>query len=227
MKKLILLFCTCILSACVAIEPILPDDISSSQLDAETGVFIGSYANVITPPRIGYSYFYFRNIASGEVHEVSDRFKPTFFSESVQGSQFAFVLPVGKYEFYNYHAVLVRMDIVTGADYSLHWYAEQDFSISFNVEANKISYIGELKLVPILREKVVKQTMPPTKMGQPEKVKDVIETYVVGPTWEISNQQDRDISSLEKRYPTLNWGNINVIIPIAEDISTPNLVFLK
>ncbi len=68
-----------------------------------------------------------------------------------------------------------------------------------------------------------------SKMGLPddENPRLRLETFTAGAIWEISNQQSRDVSSLRKHYPSLNWNNINIIIPKVEDISVPELIFLK
>jgi len=103
---------------------------------------------------------------------------------------FAFQLPEGRYELFNFELSTGGMKINT------HRRMKDDISLPFDVKAGQVSYLGEFVSLPVYRQ------------GG---------TEAFGGIWSVRDQQARDIQRAKQKLPGTSFENVVATIP---DVST-------
>ncbi len=216
MKLLTLIFLTCValLTGCAA-KPPLPETLGVQDLNAKQGILIGSLSRPSNKIAFNSYTLLFRNIDSDESYEVTARSDPmsgrfvddfvnldTGNGQLVNGSQFAIIMPVGRYEMYNF-----RLHRMEPSGDSTTYSAKSDFSIPFEINGGEIKYIGEFRNVP--------NTFMHSWLG--------IETEMLaGGSWDVYDGSVRDKDRLKGRFPTVPWDTTKVELLAP----APNLMML-
>lgn len=201
---IMVLTCVAWLSGCAA-KPPIPETLALQDLNAKQGLLVGALSRPSQKIAFNSYTLLFRNIDNGETYKVvarcdpmSGRYEDDFVNapaaggQLVNGSQFAILVPAGRYEMYNYylHKMEPNGDSVT---YS----AKEEFSIPFEVNGSEIKYIGEFRNVP--------DTFMHTWLG--------IETEVLaGGSWDIYDGSNRDAERLKGRFPAMPWSQMKVAL---------------
>lgn len=156
MKRIIFyLLSSAVLLSCSVKPPMTlkPELISKSSGD---GLLIGSFSRINGKPRFNQYSFYFID-SLGNEREITIKpelittvkYPDDFDTGEVSGSLFAFILPEGKYTFNRYYN-LYQVSIGMYKDYN----PSEDFNIPFEVRSGQISYVGEIRFYPKLKEGV-------------------------------------------------------------------------
>ena len=176
-----------------ALTPILPETLTHTDLEHGNGILVGSISREsVDWPYYNYGIF-FRRIGGKKRYLIEIRgewagywswkseFSDNFKGDDASGSLFAFILPAGDYEIYQY---FLRSH--TGPQERV-FRATKDFSIKFTIRPGEIGYIGEF-------------------LGQAIMTKDIIGIPVpVGGNWRLRNQFTRDIQLLTEKYLDMDF----------------------
>ena len=184
------------LSACTEV-PLKPDTLTQSDLSAENGVLVGAISR--GPAEWLYTTYavQFREVGTTEMPETyvqmssksffylgDPKFDDDFASDESSGAIFAYVLPPGEYEFYQYY--LHRGTGVGWVEFRSH----DDFSIKFAIEPGRITYVGEFRADPVNGKNMFGIFVP------------------AGIDLTLHNAQQRDLSILAAKYPNLDISNV-------------------
>jgi hypothetical protein len=196
------------LAAC-ANKLLKPDGVSGSSLTPTNGVLVGSFARSPDGPVYYSQTFYFKNAKTGEVREIKSQ--PTFNlytgktpddfnTPGSAGAVFVFSLPAGAYTFHNF-----RLYQANGS-FQQNWTSKEDYSIPFEIQANTVNYVGEIKLEGLKGRNFFGMAVP------------------AGGVWLVSDQLDRDMDILKKTRADIPASNTVSIIPTRKDVFTPLVV---
>ncbi len=120
--------------------------------------------------------FYFRSM-DGNGIDQSIAYSP-HWAIPTDDSLFAFSLPPGRYEFYDFRLA---------AGNNVYWTAADEFSIPFTVEQGETAYLGEIRTIPLRGKNLFGITVP------------------AGGYFEIGDLFKRDIPNLQSQFPDVNW----------------------
>ncbi|GAA4503295.1 hypothetical protein [Pseudaeromonas paramecii] len=183
------------LVACATKAP-MPEQLAATDL-ANQGLVVGSITRPPLKPAFNSYALLFRNIDSKQEYRVrisadmmSGRYEDDILDQGVAGSKFALLLPPGRYELYNFS--LFMMDPAGG---DTTYFAKQDFSVPFAVQAGEIQYIGEFRNKPV--------TYIRSFMGMEAEI-------LAGGSWDIYDNSGRDLGRMETRFPGLAWSDAKV-----------------
>jgi len=166
---------------------------NTNTIEEPFGVIVGSLARDPSSHRYDVQKFHFENIETEKRYSLAltpmggkqyrDRFDH-FSTVEATGDVYQFQLPVGRYRFYNFYLNIKQ------PDGRRSWAAQEDYSIPFEVTANEVKYLGEIKQIPFFGSSF---------LG--------LRNYA-GSTWVISNKFERDIGVLKAEFPNLSLDNM-------------------
>jgi|GEM_PF-1017788 len=171
-------------------------------------ILIGSFSRRPWDRKYHGQSFFFKNSVTGRKYRISASnsfgflgVTPVDFKEfDTHGGIFLRELPPGDYEFYNF--ILVQ----SSGTYTKSFESKEDFSIPFTVEANKLNYIGQIKLFVLTGRNIFGMILNN------------------GGYWEVSDQIERDLPIVKDKYPTLQNSDVISIIPTIKTIPTPLVI---
>ena len=182
------------LAACAAKAP-MPEQLAATDL-ANQGLVVGSITRPSLKPAFNSYALLFRNIDSKQEYRVrisadmmSGRYEDDILDQGVAGSKFALLLPPGRYELYNFSLFMM------GPAGDTTYFAKQDFSVPFAVQAGEIQYIGEFRNKPV--------TFMHSFMGMETEM-------LAGGSWDIYDNSGRDLGRMETRFPGLAWSDAKI-----------------
>lgn len=208
MYRLIILMAALAITGC-ATNSLTPQAVTQSDLNENKGILVGSFSRDPAARQYYSQTFRFKNVSTGEKYDITSQ--PTFniFSGKTpddfqtpqsKGGIFIFALPPGKYTFYNF-----RLYQSNGIYYQ-DWWSNEDYSIPFEVMADSVNYIGEIKLIPIMGNNFFGMKVH------------------AGGYWEISDQKERDSKVILKKHPFISMDSSINIIPEVKEIFTPLVI---
>ena len=204
MPKFFLVLVIFIVSACATGVP--KSQISNAATpDGQSvarGVIVGSFT------QIGKTYvrsISFRHIASGKSFTIA---QGTFLSRNDFkgnidgiGIVFAYELPVGEYEFFDYE-ISYNDGLVSKV-----WRPQAKFSIPFEVNGGKINYLGDIRLIP-------------------SRGKNFLGLAIdAGGAFLFANELERDLPIIRRRFSHLLNEDVNPAVPTSGDISGAAILF--
>lgn len=176
-----------------ATTPLLPETLTHADLQRGKGILIGSIARGIAEwPYYNYGIFY-RRVGETEVSLIEvtgnrvgywswrSNFSDDFNGADSSGSLFAYTLPAGRYEIFQYF-----LRYASGPDERI-LRATKNFSIEFTIQSGEIAYIGEFLVNAVMKKDLI---------GVPVPVDGI---------WSLRNQFDRDISLFTSTFPEINF----------------------
>lgn len=208
LKNLLIVLTIFILAACAS-KNLKPEPVTKDHLSGGNAVLIGSFSRNPSAPAYYSQTFFFRNVETNKTHEIKSQQEFNIFSGKTPdefntaqnaGATFVFQLPAGKYLLYNFS--LYRP---TGVGYT-YYSSKADFAIPFEVNPNKVNYLGELKLEGATGKSFFGRSVP------------------AGGIWIISNQKERDIHILKTTMPGFPLEDVISVIPTKKEIFTPLVV---
>lgn len=210
MKKLTLLIIGLFLLGCETsniANTETPVSISQADLGADTGIVVGTYTRTLNKKHYSHRRFFFQNIDTKQKYTIRSRstFNPLkrdtnihhFTDKESEGDVFAFVLPAGKYHFYNFQ---IHHSTVSSDE---SWFAKQPYSIVFDVQPNKVNYLGEVRFT------------------SKENINLIGNISRDGGFWVIHDNKDRDMPLINRQYPNISLNNVVTIIPTSKAVFTP------
>ena len=208
MIRLLLLLAVCFVTGC-ATNALTPKAVSKEDLNENNGILIGSFSRDPSAPKYYSQTFRFKNVVSGEIHNITSQ--PTFnmFSGKTpddfqtpdsNGGIFIFSLPAGKYTFYNFRLYQSNGYV------NENWSSREAYSIPFEVNANAVNYIGEIKLLPDVGKNFFGVSVN------------------TGGSWVISDQTERDTKFILLKHPFISMDKAINIIPTEKEIFTPFVI---
>lgn len=208
-RTAILTFVLALCSSCAA--PIRPEKLSQSDLAAAPahGLIVGSIVHGKEKPvytSAGLTFFQQNGEARKHVSLGMDQlaflasYKDEFQDGEESGSLFVFQVPAGSYAFKH---ISVAMIGYMGAE--SHWRNKEPFFIPFDVASGRITYIGEIKFIPVTGKNLFGFEVP------------------AGGYFTFSDSARRDVQKLKAAYPDLDWRNLEVKVIRQGDVD-PSLV---
>lgn len=199
----------CFALAACANKHLRPDGVSASSLTSTNAILVGSFARSPDGPVYYSQTFYFKNLETGEVREIKaqPRFNPytgktpdDFSTGSSTGAVFVFSLPAGRYTFHNF-----RLYQANGS-FQQNWSSKEDYSIPFEIQPNKVNYVGEIKLDALRGRNFFGMSVP------------------AGGVWFVSDESARDVGILQKTRADIPVSNMVSVIPARKEVFTPLVV---
>lgn len=153
-----------------------------SSFPTEYGVIAGAFT---TPDRwrLGRTAFV-RNVETRKDYRISQSFAfhaGDFDHPDRKGVVFAFAVPPGRYEFYNY------LIYSTNGAYETRWYSKEDFSVPFDVTPGAVVYLGDIQFVPNTGKNVLGMSVAD------------------GGFFRLMDEFDHDLPQLRAKYPDIDW----------------------
>lgn len=195
------------LAACASTPNEITRNKPVSSFPPENGLIVGSFTS---DEDIYARRFFFRNIqGTGETNAIS--FTPGFFqaglfsegSAADRTSHYAFSLPPGEYEFFNFK--LAYHNGYAGRS----WEAKQDFSIPFTVAAGEISYLGQIRCYQLTGKNIFGISIP------------------AGGVFEISDRFGNDVPSLKAKFPEFDWSTLVNRTTLSGDVPEGLITFRR
>jgi hypothetical protein len=192
-----------------ATNSLVPNPMGSSSLSDSNGILVGSFSRDPRGQKYYSQTFYFINTSTDEVHSIKSQ--PTFnmftgktpddfkTSES-NGGLFVFSLPAGKYSFNDFRLYQ------SNGYFEKNWSSEKPYSIPFEVHANKVNYVGEIKLMPLTGKNLFGMSVQ------------------AGGVWVISDQSNRDLKIFSTKYADIPIDNMVKVIPDSKEVFTPLVI---
>lgn len=166
------------------------------------GAIVGSFT------QIGKTYvrsISFRHIASGKRFTVA---QGTFLNRNDFkgmidgiGIVFAYDLPVGDYEFFDYE-ISYNDGFV-----SKIWRPQNKFSIPFEVDDGRVKYLGDIRLIPARGKNFIGLTIE------------------AGGAFLFANELERDLPILRRRFSYLSSKEVYPAVPKSGDITGAAILF--
>lgn len=189
--------------------PTSQDNLPSTQLQENEGMVFGTFSRNHRQFEYHSQYFYFKNTNTQKEYMIKSRSENFMIgkapvdieSPKSKGVMFTFNLPAGDYHFYNF-----RLYHSTGM-YHADFFSKEDYSIPFKVLPHKATYVGDIKLIPLLAKNFLGLPIPK------------------GGRWEIRNEKVRDISKFVDKFPNVDWSGNTSAIPY-KPLKPSNLVTL-
>lgn len=167
------------------------------------GYVIASVSRSKELPTFTFYSLDFRSVATGDEGSLKTSTPELVQAkfEVIKGVYEGFVsvlkLPPGKYELYNF-------SVFGGAGFgSVTWSSKQDFSVPFEVQAGKATYIGAYDCTPIFGEGIFGLRA------------------LAGMYWILSDQHDRDVPIARGREPGLTQTPVDIAVPDPQRLNIP------
>lgn len=210
-KLIIWLVFVALVTGCNAHSPKLPESFSEASMPPDHGVVVGSFTRDTEGGIYTVYRFKFREIRDRKNTETwisvgtdtgisGIQFPKDIVDENTEGALFFYQLPAGEYEFHNYEIILA------GGYSTSTWTAKEPYSIPFEIQAGKVSYLGEIK-------------------SRGLKGKNLLGMSVsAGIVFNILDNEARDTGMLRQKYPDYNWDSVVNSVP-KEGVGTEGSVY--
>ncbi|MBI3777037.1 MAG: hypothetical protein HY273_16075 [Gammaproteobacteria bacterium] len=201
----LLLVLTSLYGCSTSTKYLRPDGVTAQSLSPTTGILVGSISRSRNAIVNVFESFNFKNVTTGESNQIASKHNfiaspDDFVTNESLGAIFIFSLPAGHYSF-NYFRIFQQNLI-----YSTIQRPTSVYSIPFEVHANTINYVGEIKLDP--------------EAGKVFKgISEQTEYY-----WIISDQSNRDIELFKHLRPDIPLNSFVSVIPNTKEIFTPFVI---
>ncbi len=208
MFRLVLLCFTLFTTGCVT-NSLVPQPITEADLSETNGVLVGSFSRDPSGPKYYSQTFRFKNVSTGKEHSVSSQPSFNMFSgktsddfklSNSHGGVFALSLPAGEYTFHNFRLYQ------SNGYFEQNWTSQEPYSIPFSIQANKVNYVGEIKLSPLTAKNVFGIKVQ------------------AGGVWIISDQKNRDFGVIATKHPEIPLNQVVSVIPERKEIFTPLVI---